>query len=82
MSNLACITICIIVSFVTTAIFMSAYKEAFKAEYESDKSFIYSIIRDHRSLLTSHSDSLDILRARITDSENKIKEMETTDNGK
>lgn len=79
MSNLGLIiTICIIVSFITSAIFMSAYKEDFKAEYKSDRSLIWSVIRDNRSLITSHSDSLDILRARVTDleSENQLKEME------
>ena len=77
MSNLGLIiTICIIVSFITSAIFMSAYKEDFKAEYKSDRSLILSVIRDIRSLITSHSDSLDILRARITDLENQLKEME------
>ena len=70
------IAICIIVSFITSAIFMSAYKEDFKAEYKSDRSLILSVIRDIRSLITSHSDSLDILRARITDLENQLKEME------
>ena len=76
MSNLGCIGICIIVSFITSAVFIIAYKEDFKAEYKSDRSLILSVIRDIRSLITSHSDSLDILRARITDLENQLKEME------
>ena len=82
MSNLACIGICILIYFVTSAIFISIYKEGFKHEYNSDKSLIYSIIREHQSLITSHSDSLDILRARVTDLENKLKKMENIDDGK
>lgn len=79
MSNLVCIAICILIYFVTSAVFISIYKEDFKTEYNSDKNFIYSLIRNH-------TEEIDILRARVYDLEQKLmeitKEMEKVDDGK
>lgn len=77
MSNFACIGICIFVSLIMCGVFMSAYKEVFKSEYETDKSFIYSYMRDNFKLIKSYSDDINVLRARVYDLENKLKEMET-----
>lgn len=49
---------------------------------EADMEFLKSNIRSHWSLISSHADGLDILRARVYDLEQKLKEMETTDDGK
>ena len=58
---------------------MSGYKEDFKIEYNSDKNFIYTLINNH-------AEEIGILRARVTDLENKVKEitkeMEKTNDGK
>lgn len=79
MGNLVYIAICVLIYFVTSAFFMSRYKEDFKIEYNSDKNFIYTLIKNH-------AEEIDILRARITDLENKVneitKEMEKLDDGK
>lgn len=48
-----------------------------KGDIEADMEFLKSNIRSHWSLISSHADELDILRARVYDLENKIKEMET-----
>ena len=53
-----------------------------KGDIEADMEFLKSNIRSHWSLISSHADGLDILRARVYDLEQKLKEMETTDDGK
>ena len=69
MSNIVYVALPIFISFIMSAIFMSSYKEDFKNEYNSDKNFIYTLIRNH-------ADEISILKARIYDLETKLKEME------
>ena len=53
-----------------------------KGDIEADMEFIKSNVKSLWNLLRRYGDENDILRARVTDLENKLKEMETTDNGK
>lgn len=53
-----------------------------KGDIEADMEFIKSNVKSLWNLLRRYGDEIDILRARVTDLENKLKEMETTDNGK
>lgn len=47
-----------------------------KGDIEADMEFIKSNIKSLWNLLRRYGDEIDILRARITDLENKLKEME------
>ena len=53
-----------------------------KGDIDADVIFITSHLKTIWSELGEHDDELNILRARITDLETKLKEMETTDDGK
>ena len=53
-----------------------------KGDIEANIEFIKSNVKSLWNLLRRYGDEIDILRARMTDLENKLKEMETTDNGK
>ena len=48
-----------------------------KGDIDADVIFIKSHIKTIWSALGAHDDEIDILRARMTDLENKIKEMES-----
>lgn len=78
MSNLTIILVSVLMSFLCCAIFMSAYKEDMK---DSIKEFSFGI-NSNRKKLRTHDEELNVLRARVYDLENKLKEMETTDDGK
>ena len=82
MSNLAIVLIPILISLISCAIFMSAYKE----EQKDDNAYIHTIIKSYRELIAKHIETFDILRAKIYDLENKVneitKEMEKVDDGK
>jgi len=73
MSNLTIILTSILLSFLVCALFMSAYKEDMK---ESIKEFSFGI-NSNRKKLRTHDEELNVLRARVYDLENKIKEMES-----
>lgn len=73
MSNLTIILTSILLSFLVCALFMSAYKEDTK---ESIKEFSFGI-NSNRKKLRTHDEELNVLRARVYDLENKIKEMES-----
>ena len=73
MSNLTIILTCVLMSFLTSALFMSAYKEDWNDVLNS----IISAGRNNTELIKAFADEIDILRARVTDLENKIKEMES-----
>ena len=73
MSNLTYILTSVLLSFLVCAIFMSAYKEDVKDVLNS----IISAGRNNAKLIKELTDEINILRARIYDLENKIKEMET-----
>jgi len=73
MSNLTIILTSILLSFLVCALFMSAYKEDMK---ESIKEFSFGI-NSNRKKLRIHDEELNVLRARVYDLENKIKEMES-----
>lgn len=53
-----------------------------KGDIEADMEFIKSNVKSLWNLSRRYGDEIDILRARVTDLENKLKEMETTDDGK
>lgn len=78
MSNLTIILTSVLLSFLCCAIFMSAYKE----DWNDVINDIISAGRNNVELIKAFADELDILRARVYDLENKLKEMETTDDGK
>lgn len=53
-----------------------------KGDIEADMEFIKSNVKSFWELIDSHSNELDTLRARVYDLEKKLKEMETTGDGK
>ena len=57
-----------------------------KGDIEADMEFIKSNVKSIWNLLRRYGDEIDILRARVTDLENKVneitKEMEKLDDGK
>lgn len=73
MSNLTIILTCVLMSFLTSALFMSAYKENWNDVINN----IISAGRNNAKLIKAFADEIGILRARMTDLENKIKEMES-----
>ena len=73
MSNLTIILTCVLMSFLTSALFMSAYKE----DWNDVINDIISAGRNNAELIRAFADEIDILRARVYDLENKIKEMES-----
>lgn len=73
MSNLTIILTCVLMSFLTSALFMSAYKE----DWNDILNGIISAGRNNTKLIKAFADEIGILRARVTDLENKIKEMES-----
>lgn len=73
MSNLTIILTSILLSFLVCAIFMSAYKEDVKDVLND----IISAGKNNAKLIKAYADEIDILRARVYDLENKIKEMES-----
>lgn len=73
MSNLTIILTCVLMSFLTSALFMSAYKE----DWNDILNDIISAGRNNAKLIKAFADELDTLRARVYDLENKIKEMES-----
>lgn len=78
MSNLTIVLIPILISLISCAIFMSAYKE----EQKDDNTYIQTILKSYRELIAKHTETIDILRARVYDLEQKLEEMETTNDGK
>ena len=73
MSNMTIILTSILLSFLVCAIFMSAYKE----EQKEDNAYIRTLLRSNQNLIAELIEKTDILRARVYDLENKIKEMES-----
>ena len=73
MSNLTIILTCVLMSFLTSALFMSAYKE----DWNDVINNIISAGRNNTKLIKAFADEIGILRARVTDLENKLKEMES-----
>ena len=73
MSNLTIILTSILLSFLVCAIFMSSYKE----DWNDTLNHIISAGKNNAKLIKAYADEIDILRARVTDLENKIKEMES-----
>ena len=73
MSNLTIILTSILLSFLVCAIFMSAYKE----DRNDILNGIISAGKNNAKLIKRFADELDILRVRVYDLENKIKEMES-----
>lgn len=53
-----------------------------KGDIDTDMAYLRTSNRSLCEIIQRLGDELDILRARTTDLENKLKEMETTDNGK
>ena len=53
-----------------------------KGDVDADVIFIKSHLKALWSALSTHGDEIDILRARVYDLENKLKEMEKLDDGK
>lgn len=78
MSNLAIVLIPILISLISCAIFMSAYKE----EQKDDNTYIQTILKSYRELISNHTEMINILSAHVYDLENKLKEMEKVDDGK
>ena len=78
MSNLTIILTCVLMSFLTSALFMSAYKE----EQKGDNAYIRTLLRSNQNLIAELIEKTDILRARVYDLEQKLKEMEKLDDGK
>ena len=72
MSNLTIILTCVLMSFLTSALFMSAYKE----DWNDVINDIISAGRNNAELIRAFADEIDILRARVYDLENKLKEIE------
>ena len=73
MSDITIILTSILLSFLVCAIFMSAYKEDMK---ESIKELSFGI-NSNRKKLRTHDEELNVLRGRVYNLENKIKEMES-----
>ena len=73
MSDLTIILTSILLSFLVCALFMSAYKE----DWNDVINNIISAGRNNAELIKAFADEIGILRARVTDLENKIKEMES-----
>lgn len=78
MSNLTIILTSVLLSFLACCIFMSAYKE----DWNDTLKNIISAGRNNAKLIRTFADEMDILRARICDLENKLKEMEKFNDGK
>lgn len=78
MSNLVCIAICILVSFVTSALFMSAYKEDISDELHT----LRSRLNEAWEAIHVLRNDFYVMNAKYYDLENKLKKMETTDDGK
>ena len=78
MSNLGIVFMCIFVSFIACAIFMSSYREDQK---DKNNTIDFNISGLWKKIRT-YDDELNILRARIFDLEDKLKEMENLDDGK
>jgi len=73
LSDLTIILTSILLSFLVCALFMSAYKE----DWNDVINNIISAGRNNAELIKAFADEIGILRARVTDLENKIKEMES-----
>ena len=73
MSNLTIILTSVLLSFFCCAIFMSAYKEDWNDVLKS----IISAGRNSAELIRALTDEINVLRARVYDLENKLKEIET-----
>ena len=78
MSNLVCIAICILISLVTSACFMSVYKEEIKDELK----IMNSRLDRAWSAINALKDNVYIDNAKICDLKNKLIEMEKLDDGK
>ena len=74
MSNLTIVLTCVLISFLTSALFMSSYKEDLNDILKS----IISAGKNNAELIKALTDEINILRARVYDLENKIKEMENS----
>lgn len=75
MSNLACIALCILISFVTSALFMSAYKEDISDELHT----LRTRLNDAWTQIHIFQDQVYVSNAKIYDLENKLREMEKLD---
>ena len=78
MSNLTIILTCVLMSFLTSALFMSAYKEDISDELHT----LRTRLNDAWSQIHVLQDQAYVYNAKVYDLENKLKEMETTDDGK
>ena len=78
MSNLVCVAISILVSFVTSAVFITAYKE----DISDDLHTLGSRLTDAWTKIHMLEDIQYIHNAKICDMERKLKEMEKVDDGK
>ena len=73
MSNLVCIALCILISFVTSVLFMSAYKEDISDELHT----LRTRLNDAWTQIHILQDQVYVYNAKIYDLETKLKEMET-----
>lgn len=78
MSNLTIILTCVLMSFLTSALFMSAYKEDISDELHT----IRTRVNDSWTEINMLKDQIYAHNAKIYDLETKLEEMETTDDGK
>ena len=85
MSNLVCIAICILVSFITSAVFITAYRE----DISDDLNTLRSRLTDAQNKIRMLDDMQYTHNAKIYDLANEvnetikiIKEMEKIDDGK
>lgn len=67
MSNLTIVLTCVLISFLTSALFMSSYKEDLNDILKS----IISAGTKNAKLIMALTDEINILRARVYDLENK-----------
>lgn len=82
MSNLVCVAISILVSFVTSAVFIAAYKEDISDELHT----LRTRLNDAWTQIHILQDQVYVYNAKVYDLENKVneitKEMEKLDDGK
>ena len=78
MSNLVCIGLSILVAFVSSALFMSVYKEDISDELHT----LRTRVNDSWTEINMLKDQIYAYNAKIYDLKNKLEEMEKLDDGK
>ena len=73
MSNLTIILTCVLMSFLTSALFMSAYKEDISDELHT----LRTRLNDAWTQIHNLQDQVYVYNAKVYDLENKVKEMES-----